>query len=184
MSTINGLANHRTLTAVRDKQTVTPDGERTESLIEGVMLRKIRPQPDERGEVCEIFSPAWNVLPEPLVYVYQATILPGYVKGWIVHREQEDRIFVSLGRLRIVLFDDRPDSPTFRQINQFTITERNRALLVIPRGVFHAVQNVGQAEAVFINMPTRPYSYENPDKYRLPLKNDLIPFEFEGFRGH
>ena len=163
---------------IRDRQTVTPAGQRTDALIDGVVVRRIAPQEDERGEICEIFDPRWNVLPAPLVYVYQATVRPGYVKGWIVHREQDDRLFVAIGRVRIVLYDDRPESPTHRMLNVFTITERNRALVVIPHNVYHAVQNVGECEAVYVNMPSEPYKHEAPDKLRLPLKNDLIPFDF------
>ncbi len=167
-----------TITPVKDRQTVTPDGRRTGEVIDGVILRRLAPQEDERGELCEVFNPAWNVHPAPLVYVYQATVRPGHVKGWVVHRQQDDRLFISFGRVRIVLFDDRQESPTHRLLNIFTISERNRALIVIPQGVFHAVQNVGETEAVFINMPTRPYNHADPDKHRLPLKNDLIPFDF------
>jgi dTDP-4-dehydrorhamnose 3,5-epimerase len=28
-------------------------------------------------------------------------------------------------------------------------------------------------------MPTRPYDHADPDKYRLPLDNDVIPFRFD-----
>ena len=31
---------------------------------------------------------------------------------------------------------------------------------------------------VFFNLPSRPYRHADPDKYRLPLKNDVIPFDF------
>ena len=69
-------------------------------------------------------------------------------------------------------------------LNVMTFGERNRALIVVPAGVWHAVQNVGEREATFINLPTRPYNYEDPDKFRLPLHNDLIPFAFEDASGH
>ena len=39
--------------------------------------------------------------------------------------------------------------------------------------------SVGEDEAVFLNLPTRAYDYEDPDKYRLPVANDVIPFAFE-----
>jgi dTDP-4-dehydrorhamnose 3,5-epimerase len=29
------------------------------------------------------------------------------------------------------------------------------------------------------NLPTWPYDHADPDKYRLPIKNDLIPFDFD-----
>lgn len=162
---------------VKDQQTITADGRSTQPLIDGVVIRRQAPAEDERGEICEIFQPSWSV--QPLVYVYQATIRPHKIKGWIVHYKQDDRIFLSAGAVRIALFDARADSPTHERLNVFTITERNRALVSIPRGVYHALQNIGETEAVFVNMPTEPYNYADPDKHRLPLKNDLIPFSFE-----
>jgi dTDP-4-dehydrorhamnose 3,5-epimerase len=48
---------------------------------------------------------------------------------------------------------------------------------VIPRGIYHAVQNVGEHDALFINLPTAAYNHSDPDKYRLPIKN--APFSFE-----
>ncbi|MBD0324626.1 MAG: hypothetical protein ICV72_14770 [Aldersonia sp.] len=81
------------------------------------------------------------------------------------------------------MFDDRADSPTHRQLDVFTVTERNRALVVIPAGVYYAIHNIGVDDAFFVNMPTEPYNHENPDKYRLPIKNDLIPFAFEDEAG-
>jgi len=76
-------------------------------------------------------------------------------------------------------FDNRTDSPTYKLLDTFTFSNRNRAILVTPRGVFHAVQNIGQTEAVMISLPTRPYDHADPDKYLWPIKNDLIPFAFD-----
>jgi dTDP-4-dehydrorhamnose 3,5-epimerase len=163
----------------KDTQTVTPSGESVKPLIHGVRLRYAVTIPDERGTICEMFSPAWDFSDAPLVYVYQTTIRPGKVKGWVVHRKQDDRLFISLGTLKWVLYDDREDSPTYKMLNVIYLSEQNRGLLLVPRGVFHAVQNVGHTDAVFVNMPTRAYDHADPDKYRLPLDNDVIPYRFE-----
>lgn len=164
---------------VRDAQTVAPDGQSARRQIEGLTIRPLLTQVDRRGEVVEMYNPAWNVHSMPMVFAYQATIRPKAIKGWVVHREQDDRIFTSLGVMRWVFYDDRKESPTYRLLNQFTFSERNRSLIVIPAGVYHAVQNVGETEAFFVNFPTKPYCHKNPDKYRLPPKNDLIPFDFD-----
>jgi dTDP-4-dehydrorhamnose 3,5-epimerase len=164
--------------AVRESQSVTPEGVSARQVIEGLIIRPLRTQVDRRGEVVEIYNPAWNIHSEPMVFAYQATVRPKAIKGWVVHKEQDDRIFTSLGVMRWVFYDDRKESPTHRLLNQFTFSERNRALIIIPAGVYHAVQNVGETEAVFVNLPTKPYRHEAPDKYRLPPKNDLIPFDF------
>lgn len=165
--------------AMRELQSVAADGKSVRRQIEGLIIRPLMTQLDRRGEVVEMYNPAWNIHSEPMVYAYQASIRPKAIKGWVVHREQDDRIFTSLGVMRWVFYDDRPDSSTYRLLNQFTFSERNRSLIIIPSGVYHAVQNVGETEAFFVNFPTKPYCHEAPDKYRLAPKNDLIPFDFD-----
>lgn len=162
----------------KDRQTVTSEGELIAPRIEGVIVRPAKTIPDERGAVTEIYNPDWGINPDPLVYAYMVTIRPGKIKGWIKHLTYEDRLFFYSGTARAVLYDDRAESPTYKMVNQLFIGEENRALLVIPRGVYHAFQNVDTTTCVFANMPTRPYQHDDPDKFRLPLENDVIPFSF------
>jgi dTDP-4-dehydrorhamnose 3,5-epimerase len=159
-----------------DPATVTAGGERLQELIDGVRIRRAKPQVDERGSVTEIYSEAWDFTDEPLVYAYQTTIRAGFVKGWVVHFEQDDRLFFDDGALKVVLYDARVGSPTQGKVNELFFGSANRALLRIPRGVFHAVCNVGEGEARFVNLPTRPYRHERPDKARLPVDTEAIPY--------
>ncbi len=161
-----------------DAQTVTPEGRPVQELLDGVRVRPATMQIDERGSVCEMYNPAWGFTDEPLVYVYETRIRPGWIKGWVLHLEQDDRLFFSIGHVKVVLYDARSDSPTFGRLNVHYFGEANRALLRIPAGVYHAVQNIGQQDVVFVNMPTRPYRHEQPDKYRLPLDTPEIPYTF------
>jgi dTDP-4-dehydrorhamnose 3,5-epimerase len=164
---------------LKDLPTVTPAGERLGQRIEGVVVRRAVTQTDERGTLCEIFSPAWGVHPAPLAYVYQFTVRPGKIKGWHSHRLHDDRIFISRGEVRVVLYDSRPDSPTHGLINEIFRSGLDRDLMVIPAGVYHAHQNVGSKDALFISMPSRAYNHADPDVYRLPINNDVIPYRFE-----
>jgi dTDP-4-dehydrorhamnose 3,5-epimerase len=163
---------------VKDQPTVTAAGESLKPLIEGVKVRYQRSVEDARGEITEVYRESWGLVEAPLVYVYQASVRPGVTKGWVVHERQDDRMFHVMGTTHWALYDDRPGSSTRGLLNEFVFSEKNRALLVIPRGVFHAVRNIGITDAVFVNMPTRPYDHEDPDKLRLPLKNPRIPFSF------
>lgn len=167
----------------KDDPTVTPEGARLAPRIAGVDIKPVALQLDERGELCEIYNPVWGFDDDPLVYVYQTMVRPGMIKGWVYHREQNDRLFVSTGTLKIVLYDPREDSPTKGMVNEIFLSDRNRGLLKIPKLVLHAVQNIGTADATFINMPNKPYNHANPDKYRLPLDSKTIPYTFESGRG-
>lgn len=170
------------VTPVKEQPSVTPDGVSLKPRIEGVKVRYQRPIEDARGEVSEVYRPSWGLSDDPLVYVYQVAVRPGAIKGWVVHERQEDRLFHIMGTTHWALFDNRPDSPTKGLLNELVLSEKNRALLIIPRGVYHAVQNIGTSDAIFVNMPTRAYDHGDPDKYRLPLINGLIPFSFSDRR--
>lgn len=163
----------------QDKQTVTPQGQSLQELITGVRVRYAVTHPDDRGTLTEVYNSAWDFSDAPLVYVYQATIRPGKVKGWVKHLLQDDRVFTSRGTIKWALYDDRADSPTYKALNVIYMSEHNRGLVLIPRGVYHAAQNVGHTDALFMNMPTRAYNHADPDKYRLPPNNDLIPYRFD-----
>ena len=166
-------------TTKQDVQTVTPEGASVQRLIEGVKIVPAVTHPDERGTLCEISSLALKAHPAPIVYVYQFTIRPGKVKGWHIHHLHDDRIFISQGTVKVVLYDNRPGSPTYQMIYEIYRADYHRTLMVIPAYVFHAHHNVGQTEALFISMPTRIYNHESPDVYRLPLDNNTIPYRFE-----
>lgn len=169
--------------AKQDRQTTTPHGEPIIDLIDGVRIRSVTTLADERGMLCEIFNPAWEFHPAPLAYVYQFTIRPGKIKGWHSHRLHDDRIFISCGQVKVVLYDDRPNSPTYRRINEIYRTEYDRTLMIIPAFVFHAHQNIGSGDALFISIPSKAYNHTSPDVYRLPLDTDYIPYRFEAKSG-
>jgi dTDP-4-dehydrorhamnose 3,5-epimerase len=169
--------------ALRDAQTVTPQGEPTAQAISGSVRHRVRTHIDDRGMLFEMFDPRWDWVDQPLVYAYTATIRPGHAKGWAIHNEHEDRYFLLFGEGEVVLYDVRADSPTYGQVSRVYLSEFDRGLVTIPRHVWHASRNLGSKDLVFANFPTIPFDHSNPDKYRLPLDTPLIPFSFEGTPG-
>src|SRR5207249_12060769 len=143
-------------TPKQDVQTVTPEGESVQRLIKGVKIVPADTHPDERGTLCEISSLALKAHPAPIVYVYQFTIRPGKVKGWHIHHLHDDRIFISQGTVKVVLYDNRPGSPTYHMINEIYRADYHLTLMVLTAYVFHSNHNIGQTSASFISM-RRPF---------------------------
>jgi dTDP-4-dehydrorhamnose 3,5-epimerase len=175
----DSMAPDAMIKGTKDEPIVAQDGRYLWQYIDGVHVRLATTHLDERGELCEVYNPDWGFSHEPLVYVYQATVRPGRVKGWVYHEHQDDRLFVSGGSLKIVLYDLREDSPTKGRINEIFLGDNRRGLVRIPKRVAHAVQNIGLDDASFINMPTRAYRHDNPDKYRISINSDQIPYRFD-----
>jgi dTDP-4-dehydrorhamnose 3,5-epimerase len=167
----------------KDNQLITEDGTVIRNEIEGLKMRPTPTIEDHRGELVEMFRESWDFHPDPLVYSYFVSLRPKSIRGWVVHEIQDDRIFVASGVQLWAFFDNREDSPTYRTFAKYVISDKNRTLFVIPKGVIHAVQNIGTTDALFVNMPNKPYNRKDPDKYRIPLKNDLIPFDFSDYSG-
>jgi len=163
--------------ARRDTQTVTADGTSLRQLPEGTVVRDLVTHTDERGTVCELYDPRWDVHPDPLVFAYTFTIRPRAAKGWGLHREHDDRYTFLAGELEVVLYDARDDSSTSGLVSRLFLSERRRQLLTIPAGVWHAERNIGDVDAVVVNFPTIQYDHRSPDKYRLPLDSDELPVE-------
>jgi len=168
---------------MQDGQTVTPDGESTAKLPHGVTFHDVVTQVDERGMVCEMFDPRWGWHQAPLVFSYFFTIRPGMIKGWGIHKKHEDRYFIMFGEMETVLYDERPNSPTRGLVSKVYLSEYRRRIMNIPAGIWHADRNIGSKDLIVVNFPTIPYDHVSPDKYRLPLDTDLIPYKFENPRG-
>jgi dTDP-4-dehydrorhamnose 3,5-epimerase len=168
---------------VQDRQTVTSLGENLTPLPAGVSFHDVPTHIDDRGSVVELFDPRWNWHPDPLLFAYVFTIRPGIIKGWGLHKRHEDRYFVLYGEMEVVLFDERSDSPTRGLVSKIVLSEYRRRLMNVPAGVWHADHNLGAKDVVCVNFPTIQYDHSNPDKFRLPLNTDRIPFKFDDPRG-
>ncbi len=164
---------------IKDAPTVTADGTPRSPVPHGVTFRRATTHIDDRGSVCELFDARWTWHPDPLVFSYMFTLRPGMVKGWGLHKLHEDRYFIVSGELAVVMYDVREESPTRNMVSRVVLSEYDRRLMNIPAGIWHANWNIGSKDVLVVNFPTRPYDHDNPDKYRLPIDTDQIPFSFD-----
>ena len=171
--------------AARDQRTVTPEGVSLDRLPAGGLVKDLVTHTDERGSLCVLYDPRENLHPDPLVYSYFMTLRPGYVKGWNMHEVHDDRYTLIQGDMQVVFYDTRDGSPTEGLVASLVMSEHRRRLVSVPAGVWHADWNVGTKDVLVVNFPTTPYDYERPDKMRLPIDTDLIPYRFPpGTRGY
>ncbi|MEL6201750.1 MAG: dTDP-4-dehydrorhamnose 3,5-epimerase family protein [Pseudomonadota bacterium] len=164
--------------ARRDEQIVDTNNNLTRELIDGVVVRHTPTYIDKRGMVFELLDERWPEYKDAMTYAFLFTVRPKIVKGWSMHFEHEDRYCLIKGEMLLVLYDPRPSSPTFGKINEIYFSEHERKVVNIPIGVWHADLGLGTQDAVVVNFPTMAYRYDAPDKIRLPIETDLIPYRF------
>jgi dTDP-4-dehydrorhamnose 3,5-epimerase len=170
-----------TLEGRKDASSITADWNSLQDPIAGVRVREVKNVLKGNGDVlCEVFRRDWLLDEGVVEQVFQSVIGPGNVSAWHVHRHTTDRLFVSQGVLRIVLYDAREGSATRERINEYRFGAVRPALLIIPPGVWHGVQNISNTPALLLNLVDSAYCYEDPDHWRLPADTEKIPYRFEG----
>jgi len=148
------------------------------STIDGVTVLGLSPNSDDRGGLVELLSEAHGPL-EPIVHVYQVFAKARSIRAWIYHKHQSDRLAYTNGLFQLVLYDIRPGSPSYGALDVLELGADNPCLVTLPPYVIHGLQNLGDTEASFVNMPTRAYDPLHPDKARLPWDDARIPFSFK-----
>jgi dTDP-4-dehydrorhamnose 3,5-epimerase len=147
-------------------------------MIDGVIIKPLKVNPDERGRVMEILR-CDDEMFEKFGQVYLTTGYPGVVKAWHYHKTQTDHFCVIKGMMKVVLYDSRDGSPTRGEVNEFFLGEHRPVLLRIPPLVYHGFKTVSTEEALLINIPTEPYRYNDPDEFRVPPHDNDIPYSWE-----
>lgn len=131
----------------------------SEGAIEGVVVRKLKRFFDGRGWLTELFR--HDELAEEFfpAMAYISSTNPGVARGPHEHRDQADLFcFIGPSNFKLRMWDNRKDSATFGSVMTMVVGEDDPAAVLIPAGVVHGYQNVGEVDGIVINCPNRLYA--------------------------
>lgn len=151
-------------------------------MIDGVVVKDLKPIADERGWLMELLrsdDPAFRKFGQ----VYMTTAYFGVVKGWHYHKIQWDNFACLAGMCKLVLYDDRPQSPTKGQVQEIFVGTHAPKRVTIPPLVWHGFKGISPEPAIMINVPTELYHYSQPDEYRKPWNDPSIPYDWDRENG-
>jgi len=130
----------------------------TDGAIDGIIWRPLKKYHDKRGWLCELFR--HDDLPAEYhpVMSYISATEPGVARGPHEHVDQSD-LFCFLGpsSFKVYLWDNRPQSKTYRYRETDVVGADKPMLLIIPPGIAHAYRNVGSESGIVFNCPNRLY---------------------------
>jgi len=131
--------------------------------IEGVTLTELRQICDERGAVLHMMrsdDKGFTHFGE----CYFSEMLPGFTKAWKHHREQTQNLAVPVGRIRVVIYDDREGSATKGQLQELELGRPDAYLrLRIPPGLWYGFTCVGDSPALLANCADLPHDPTESD---------------------
>jgi len=106
-----------------------------DTTIDGVQVVPLRRIPDERGTIFHMLrrtDPHFREFGE----IYFSTIYRDVVKSWHRHRLMTLNYACIAGRIKLVLYDDRPNSTTRGSILERFLGPDDYSLVVIPPGIW------------------------------------------------
>lgn len=144
-------------------------------MIHGVVIKKLNRIPDERGCVFHMLrkdDPEFEQFGE----IYFSMIYPGVVKAWHLHTKMTLNYAVPVGMVKLVLYDDRENSPTKGELLELYIGEQNYCLVKIPPRIWNGFMGVGTIPAVVANCASIPH--DPAEIVRMDPHNNPWPYDW------
>ncbi len=145
------------------------------NLIEGVKIIPLKKIPDVRGTIMHGVR-ADNIL-NTFGEVYFKKLYKGIINGWHIHETLILNYICIHGMMKLVLYDARKKSSTYKKFQEIYFGDDNYCLIHIPPGVANASESLCAPFSIMCNVASEPHNpsikYKKIDPY-----SDEIPYDW------
>ena len=145
-------------------------------MIHDLIIKPLRQITDQRGKIMHMLR-SDSKLFEAFGEIYFSTVNPGAIKAWKLHQDMTLNLAVPCGKIKLILYDVRHDSPCKGMIQEILTGEDNYCLVKIPPGIWSGFQGISRKVSIAANCATLPH---NPDEIkRLDTFDPSIPYRWK-----
>ena len=144
-------------------------------MIDGVVVTSLKQFFDERGKVMHMLredSPVFSRFGE----IYFSCTFPDVIKAWHLHKKMTLNYAVIHGQIKCVLYDDREDSPTYGQVEEYFMSPENYYLLTVPPLIWNGWKGIGTTESIVANCAT--LAHDSSEIIRKSPFDPSIPYDW------
>jgi dTDP-4-dehydrorhamnose 3,5-epimerase len=147
----------------------------TAKQIDGVITKKLRQIADERGKIMHMLRNDDEIF-DQFGEIYFSQVYPQVIKGWHLHTRMTLNYAVVYGAIKLVLFDDRKDSPTKGVLQEIFLGEADYQLVKIPPLIWNGFKGIGVTPSIVANCASIPHDPE--EIKRLDPFDKSIPYDW------
>ena len=145
--------------------------------IEGVIIQPLKQIADKCGSVLHMLKNDSRLFKQ-FGEVYFSEIHSGLVKAWKRHKKQSQNLVVPLGKIWLVIYDDRPNSNTHRKIAQYKLGRpKDYRLIHIPPMLWYGFQGIGDQTSMIANCTD--LSHDPEEMESLSADTSQIPYQWK-----
>ena len=145
--------------------------------INGVVLTSLSEFKDERGSVLHM-QRADSIDFIQFGECYFSEVLPGAIKAWKKHSKQTQNIAVPVGRIKLVIYDNRKQSLTKKNLLVLELGRPDAYLKVrIPPEVWYGFACISSSSALIVNCADLPHNPEESEM--ISCTDPIVPYDWQ-----
>lgn len=142
--------------------------------LDNVVIINLKKIPDERGCISHLWKE--TDLNHKIKETYCSMIYPGIIKAWHLHKEMTLFYTCPIGNIKLVLYDERKDSSTYKKTQEIYLGENNHIGVLIPPYIWNGFEGLGNQSAYVINCASHIHTQD--EIKRLPYNSSKIPYNW------
>lgn len=146
-------------------------------MIEGLVIQELKKITDERGKIMHMLRCDSDLF-KRFGEIYFSVVNKNIVKAWKKHLKMTQHFAVPVGKIKLILYDNRKGSLTFGRLNTVELGEDCYFLVKIPPDVWYGFKGISDTPALIANCTDIPH---DPDEVvRLDPFSPTIPYRWDG----
>ena len=108
--------------------------------------------------------------------IYFSEVMPNVIKGWKKHKITTQNFVVPVGRIKLVLYDQRQDSGTSEMVFETELGRNNYKMITIPPQIWYGFQGLSNDVSIIANLIDNPHDPEESES--LDISDTTIPYNW------
>ncbi len=148
-------------------------------MIEDIILSPLSQLKNNEGKVMHMIRND-SIMFDKFGEIYFSTITPRSIKAWRLHKKMISNLAVIYGKVKIVVFDNRKTSSSYRELQEFSLGPDNYYRITIPPGIWTGFQSLDKKrESIIANCAS--IIHQPNEVERLDYNSSLIPYEWSAY---
>ena len=144
-------------------------------MIDGVKINKKKQIIDKRGKIMHML----RVDDKELIKfgeIYFSYTYPGAIKAWHRHKEMTLTYAAVSGKIKLVLFDDRKNSPSKGKLEEIFLSDEDYFTVTVPPLIWNGFKSIENKSAIVANCTDTPHSENEIERRKYNDPN--IPYNW------
>ena len=116
-------------------------------MIEGIKITSRKQIVDDRGKIMQMLRNDDHIFSK-FGEIYFSCINPEKIKAWHLHKEMTLNYCIIYGKIKLVLFDDRDKSPTYKKKQEIILSNKNYSIVTVPPMIWNGFKCLSSETAI------------------------------------